>query len=232
MGKQSTWLRVAVEGVVIVGSILLAFGIDAAWDGREQSQRREALLAAISSDMARARLEVDRVASFHRTGQNAAADLLNYRGEAPLEEDQARLVDSLVAATWGSTASYDAPLGAVESLFGAGGLDLLTDPELAFELTAFPALVADLAREQVLLQSMAIDLHGYLGTQGVDTSLSAVNSFDVPWETGPSNAFGLIGSPLFRGMVSMIWYRYSNTTNNLDAMREAITRIESLLAAS
>jgi hypothetical protein len=30
---------------------------------------------------------------------------------APLNEDQTQLVDSLLAATWGSTASYDAPLG-------------------------------------------------------------------------------------------------------------------------
>ena len=29
---QIPWLRVFVEGVVIVGSILLAFGIDAWWD--------------------------------------------------------------------------------------------------------------------------------------------------------------------------------------------------------
>jgi len=29
---QIPWLRVFVEGVVIVGSILLALGIDAAWE--------------------------------------------------------------------------------------------------------------------------------------------------------------------------------------------------------
>jgi len=33
------WLRVFVEGVVIVGVILLAFGIDAAWDGVQERAR-------------------------------------------------------------------------------------------------------------------------------------------------------------------------------------------------
>ncbi len=33
---QIPWLRVFVEGVVIVGSILLAFGIDAWWDGVQE----------------------------------------------------------------------------------------------------------------------------------------------------------------------------------------------------
>jgi hypothetical protein len=109
-------------------------------------------------------------------------------------------------------------------------LELLTDQELAFELTAFPALVADLAREQLMLQATADDLHEYLGNEGIDTSLFDQSWIDEPWEAGPVDASRLVGSPRFRGLVSMLWYKYSNTTAGLDAMREAITRIESLLA--
>ena len=36
MKPQIPWLRIFVDGVVIVGSILLAFGIDAAWEGRSE----------------------------------------------------------------------------------------------------------------------------------------------------------------------------------------------------
>ena len=44
MSKQIPWLRVIVEGVVIVGSVLLALAADAWWDGREdQSFATEAL---------------------------------------------------------------------------------------------------------------------------------------------------------------------------------------------
>ena len=45
MTRQIPWLRVFVEGVVIVLSILLAFGIDAWWDelGDRRSER-EALV--------------------------------------------------------------------------------------------------------------------------------------------------------------------------------------------
>ncbi len=46
MSRQVPWLRVLVEGVVIVGSILLAFGIDAWWKGREE-RRAERLLALL-----------------------------------------------------------------------------------------------------------------------------------------------------------------------------------------
>ena len=50
MSKQIPWLRVFVEGVVIVGSILLAFGIDAWWDGRQAEAARQEWLVALEAD--------------------------------------------------------------------------------------------------------------------------------------------------------------------------------------
>jgi hypothetical protein len=218
-----------LEGAVIVGSILLAFGIDAAWDRREQDQRRDALLAALGSDMALARDEIDRVAGFHLRGLSAAADLLNLSGADPIDQDERNRIDSLVTATWSSTATYDAPLGAFQILVGSGNLDLLSDPPLAIELTAFPSVVADLEREQRALRAMALELHEYLGTQGVDLSLTSIVGFDEPWESAEMEAYRLVTSPRLRGIVSMLWYRYHNTTTTLGAMRDAITRIESRL---
>ena len=220
-----------MEGAVIVGSILLAFGIDAAWEGREEAERREVLLAAIGSDMGRAREEVDRVAGFHGFGRTAATDLLRLSTETPLTESEARVADSLVAAVF-STATYDAPMGAVESLLGSGGLNILGDPRLTLALTAFPALVADLVREQAQLTSLADDLAEYLGDQGVDVALLAAPGFDVPWETGQANVSSVVASPRFRGIVSHMWYRYSNTTSDLETIRAAISQIDSLLPSS
>ncbi len=46
MIRHIPWLRVFVEGVVIVGSILLAIGIDASWDRRQDAAlERQVLLA-------------------------------------------------------------------------------------------------------------------------------------------------------------------------------------------
>ncbi len=44
MKPQIPWLRVFVEGVVIGGSILLAFGIQAWWEGRGVRVQDQALL--------------------------------------------------------------------------------------------------------------------------------------------------------------------------------------------
>ena len=54
---QIPWLRVLVEGVVIVGSILLAFANDAAWDGRNERQIAEQQIAELECRIKR--LEAD-----------------------------------------------------------------------------------------------------------------------------------------------------------------------------
>jgi hypothetical protein len=50
---QIPWFRVFVEGVVIVGSILLAFGIEAWWDGRQERQEVAQSLELIARDLER-----------------------------------------------------------------------------------------------------------------------------------------------------------------------------------
>ena len=40
-------MRVFAEGVVIVASILLAFGIDAWWEGRREREQEEGVLTTI-----------------------------------------------------------------------------------------------------------------------------------------------------------------------------------------
>jgi len=105
------------------------------------------MLVALAGDMALAKDEIDRVAGSHSIGRSAAEDLLSYGG-VPGGEEARSVVDSLVGALSFGAASYDAPLGAIGSLINSGDLELLNDPALAADLTAFPALVANLDREQ------------------------------------------------------------------------------------
>ncbi len=52
MKTQIPWLRVFVEGVVIVASILLAFGIEAWWEGVQERQEEQEALRGLASDFA------------------------------------------------------------------------------------------------------------------------------------------------------------------------------------
>ena len=51
MPERRNWKRLALEVVVIVGSILLAFGIEAWWDARGEAREEALVLQAIRSEM-------------------------------------------------------------------------------------------------------------------------------------------------------------------------------------
>ena len=53
------WPRIVVEGIVIVGSILMAFGIDALWEQRQEAQRVQIALANLQTSVEASLVEVD-----------------------------------------------------------------------------------------------------------------------------------------------------------------------------
>jgi hypothetical protein len=186
------------------------------------------MLVALAGDMALAKDEIDRVAGYHSIGRSAAEDLLRYE-DVPAGQEAQSVVDSLVGAVSFGAASYDAPLGAVGSLINSGDFELLNDPALAADLTAFPALIANLEREQSFLAPAIADLAVYLGSEGVDmTHLQT----EVPWQTRPTEAFALLASPRFRGIIGEFYISYRNTLGALASIREALARMESRLPVS
>ena len=52
MPERKNWKRLALEAVVIVGSILLAFVIEAWWSGQQEQEDLEALVALLRDDIA------------------------------------------------------------------------------------------------------------------------------------------------------------------------------------
>ena len=45
------WMKLGIEGVVIVASILLAFGLQAWWDDRKDAETEHAMLLALESEL-------------------------------------------------------------------------------------------------------------------------------------------------------------------------------------
>ena len=60
--KGSYWFRIIAEGVVIVVSILLAFGIDAWWDDRQLRHEERALLEELRATLSEDILDVSQAA--------------------------------------------------------------------------------------------------------------------------------------------------------------------------
>lgn len=70
------WFRIGAESVAIVSSILLAFTIDAYWDGRQERRQEAEYLAAIIDEIDR---NIDSVPGNRGVLDRSYADLLEAR---------------------------------------------------------------------------------------------------------------------------------------------------------
>ena len=66
--KTIPWKRLAVEAAAIVVSILLAFGIDAWWDARNDVVEEREILIGLEIEYVDLRARLDQWARFNRNG--------------------------------------------------------------------------------------------------------------------------------------------------------------------
>ena len=81
MSQKVPWSRVLIEGAVIVGSILLAFAIDAAWDQRQEDARTDRQVSALIQELAQTKSELmTRAQGAESSSEGSAAILELMRG--------------------------------------------------------------------------------------------------------------------------------------------------------
>lgn len=129
------WLRVFAEGAVIVASILLAFGIDAWWEGRRERAEERDALEALAADVgvALAELEDDRAAVENHLG--VARTILGWTGP----NADGRHADSLalLLPELSRLPTFEPPTGTIEALIGSGDLRLIRNDTLRAALASF-----------------------------------------------------------------------------------------------
>jgi hypothetical protein len=118
-------MSLVVEGTVIVFSILLAFGLEAAWSARLESRETSALLMAIRSDVVENRQVIARTLAQSERLSQGARTLLN--GLAGGESGAAR--DSL--------------LSTVGNIFLMSGWDPINDTYLEAHASGRLSLISD-----------------------------------------------------------------------------------------
>lgn len=133
--EHSTQGKVLLEVAVIVGSILLAFGIDALWDAAQERQEEALLLADLAAEyrVNRERLQV--VTDRRRTRIVRMEALINEAGpeRVGLSADSlAVLLDSVQ-----TTPSFGVRNGVTTRALSGGDLSLIRDRDLRARLAAF-----------------------------------------------------------------------------------------------
>ncbi|QFU75130.1 hypothetical protein EY643_05405 [Halioglobus maricola] len=147
MADQEINLRkLLLEGVAIVASILIAFGIDSSWEEFQENKKREHALSALRSEFQATYAGAMSTRDYHKQEQEQLLQLLKLTREGPADldaEEAIQLVQSAILFT-----TYLPPTGALDSLIGSGDLNSLLPAELRSNLVQFQKLLESLYRTQ------------------------------------------------------------------------------------
>ena len=148
MTRSIPWLRVSEEGVVIVGSILLAFGIEAWWARIESHRNALAELSTVFEEVHEARTQLQDVVRW-RERERSAALSVQARLEGVSPDNPIALPDTLFALSFGMKLVTDAPTRATDAFITSGHIDEVEDFELRQALLSWTSSLTDLRDDEV-----------------------------------------------------------------------------------
>lgn len=136
---QTPWSgsKVIFEGVVIVSSILLAFAIDAWWDGMREAAERTRLVEAMYEDFTSTRTRLDGALQTERALLERTRTFLDLVADSDLRDSIP--LDSLAFLLGGArvNASFQPSLASYQAAVNSGRIGLIEDAELFDAITEF-----------------------------------------------------------------------------------------------
>ena len=132
---------------MIVVSILLAFGLQAWSDGRQERRLEREALERLADEFAGVDSVLLEWQASHRSALAAGLEILEHTGPqgAPLlsVDSVGKLVGTLIFL-----ATVEPPTGVLTSLIQSGQLGLIRNPELRTELASWQAVLADAQEDE------------------------------------------------------------------------------------
>lgn len=227
--SRISWRRGAFEGAVIVTSILLAFGIDAWWDGVQQRQQEARYLAALQREFTQA----SRVAQQQqgRIWPTHAVEALI----GQVQGDPRAPVDTLLL--WSSGLSqqieFDPPRAVYDDLISSGGTQLIRSDSLRSMLARYASQLdlvryADRQAWAIWEQRIQPLLEGRIPRVDRIRKGTAGRAWDVPFGASVHSADweGLFADPAFEDVLAERWLRLKIASYRLD---DAVGMIGSIL---
>lgn len=140
------WKRVFVEGTAIVVSILLAFGIDAWWDDRQQRASDTAHLHGVLEEFESHKLLLAEAIVSHRATIDLGYELFELLAsdqDAAQKARTAEVIDLLF-----NFYRINAPFGSLQTAISSGAIARMADVDLASDIANWPTTIDDLLEEQ------------------------------------------------------------------------------------
>ena len=232
MASRISWARVTVEGAVIVVSILLAFGIDAWWDERQDRREEQEALTALRAEFEALDADFQVMLPFHRILSDGVESLVSLGG-SPDRQLSVAQVDSAFRAAL-SAPTLDPGRGTLDALLSSGRIELIRDAELQAALTAWGRRIEEIRDGQLVIRDFVREtLVPYLAEEGVPLT-RAYRALDpdrpsssLPMEATTASYARVLSDVRFRSLLS---YRLEWAEGTVDAYERAADLLDHILA--
>lgn len=158
--KTMPWGRIFVEGTMIVVSILLAFGIQAWWEGRALQAARRAALASLSQDFEGYVQLIEHRRDANLEAVEAANQILERVGPNATLASETELRTALLRLA--AFSPLDLRPGSFSAVLGSQERVLIENPELLDALGGWAQALERLARRNSFVEARSGSLHDYL----------------------------------------------------------------------
>jgi hypothetical protein len=154
--KNIAWTRIFVEAAAIVGSILLAFAIDAWWEGQKDRETEQELLVSLIQEFEGAATEFNMRLSEAEQRLIAATQLAALNDKTILQVDSGTLY-RLWIQTYSPSLS-DPPEGTLTSAIATGRSSLIRNKKLQSRLTGWSGRLANVHNTERNLTNYMINV--------------------------------------------------------------------------
>jgi len=210
-------IRVAAEGLAIVASILLAFGLQAWWDGRELTRQVTEELLGLDGELTANLDAIDLQMDFMRRVSTSTDVLMDSLQKLP-EGARILIPDTVFVLVHTVNPTLNFQTGAIEALLSSGHLAEVRSTDLRLGIAGLRDDVADPIEEQLLSRDISVGrLRPLIAAEVPLQDLSRTTSTVDPLAARPSirlESFGVVPFP-----------------NSL-AIRNALRERQSMLVAS
>jgi len=171
------WRRISVEAAAIVASILLAFAIDAWWDGVQERAEERETLSALRAEFEANQKVLAQTAELHRLALHAMQDIIS-ASKSDITVHDASLGSLFRLA--GITPHYNPATGALAATINSGRLGLVRNVELRNRIAGWDAVISDLViDEQTRRDFVTHELRPAFAEFGIAGSESGTNHPDA-----------------------------------------------------
>jgi hypothetical protein len=233
------WMRIAAESAAIVLSILLAFAIDAWWDGAQDRAEEQEILRSMEAEFTGLQQQLSVAAARRAAGLGALGRVLEGASLGFARLPATPVLDSAMVLLV-LVPTFDWTMGALESVLSSGRLELIQDRNLRVALASWPGMAQDIIENESDLrgrhQSIVLPM---IAAHRVPISRALSRPFPALWpRVVPDTSVAreayvaLFRDPTFMPVLEWEYFAWRNSASEYNQAATAAEEILELITAA